>query len=139
MWFKFKIYFFFFSGTLYANKAKIINPRVDVSGKGVMIILDDYLFPLEVKNNSDVDGTTTTTTATITTTTTTFPITDVLTTMIEMENANEEGSNSTFFQNLVDLLSFFKNGVRVFQHFLSRSNVSLLLKNGIIDYFILLL
>lgn len=81
-------------GTLYANSARIIEPRVDVADGGVVVVLDDYLFP-----------------------------SDSLTT-------SEPNQDSTFFQNLVDLLSFFKNGVMVFQHFLARSNVSKLLSNG---------
>lgn len=50
--------------------------------------------------------------------------------------AKEEGksaaatANGSFVENVLQVLSLLKNGVRVFHHFLSRSNVSQLLVNG---------
>ncbi|CAG9771856.1 unnamed protein product [Ceutorhynchus assimilis] len=39
-------------------------------------------------------------------------------------------SNASFVENVMEVLSFLKSRVRVFQHFVSRSNVSGLLKEG---------
>lgn len=39
-------------------------------------------------------------------------------------------NNTKFIDNIYQVLSFFKEGVRVFQHFLSKSNVSKVLKDG---------
>lgn len=47
--------------------------------------------------------------------------------------SNEEHknkSNATFVENILEVLSYLRSGVRVFQHFLSRSNVSRLLHEG---------
>lgn len=96
----------------------MLEPRIDVPGGGNLVILSDYLFSSEsdhVVQESEVSTT---------------EVTPSPSPTISVESPVSDGTNSTFFQNLVDLLSFFKNGVRVFQHFLSRSNVSHLLKNG---------
>ncbi|KAL0274146.1 UNVERIFIED_CONTAM: hypothetical protein PYX00_006639 [Menopon gallinae] len=97
------------NGTLYANNAQVLEPRVDVPGGGVVVVLNDYLFPTDIAKD--------------------LPTSTLTPTNVNAVDNAADGTNSTFFQNLVDLLSFFKNGVRVFQHFLSRSNVSHLLKN----------
>lgn len=91
------------------NGARVLDPRIDVPGGGVVVVLEDYLF-----SKAGPSGTTESSPTTV---------------PASVEDSND-GSNSTFFQNLVDLLSFFKTGVRVFQSLLSRSNVSQLLKNG---------
>lgn len=85
---------------------------------GVLIILDNYLFPEEqaLKN-------------------TTRSKLDVG--MLSIVTAKEENkttpSNTSFVENVLQVLSFLKSGVRVFQHFLSRSNVSQLLVDGECD------
>lgn len=102
--------FRFVSGNVYVNGAKVVEPRIEVPGGGVVVVLEDYLFPSDPKSGFSTESSPTTVVASV--------------------EDSSDSNNSTFFQNLVDLLSFFKNGVRVFQHFLSRSNVSQLLKNG---------
>ncbi|KAF7266317.1 hypothetical protein GWI33_020345 [Rhynchophorus ferrugineus] len=46
------------------------------------------------------------------------------------EEAAKNQSNTTFVENVMEVLSLLKSRVRVFQHFLSRSNVSRLLNEG---------
>ena len=100
------------SGTQYANEATIVNPRVEVPG-GILVIVDGYLFPDELYNASTPAALLALTSEESSTQATTIKI-------------GEPGldSNSTFLENVSQVLSFLKSGVRVFQHFLSRSNVS---------------
>lgn len=108
-------------GKLYANDALVIEPKISVPN-GVVIVVDNYLFPEEqiLKNRSysnDEPG------------------------MLSVVTVTDDVkvSNASFVENISQILSFLKSGVRVFQHFLSRSNVSQLLKEGecilIIFYF----
>ncbi|KAK6622611.1 hypothetical protein RUM43_008453 [Polyplax serrata] len=46
------------NGTLYANHAKVIIPRMDVSAGGVLVVLDDYLFPIEITQTESPRNTT---------------------------------------------------------------------------------
>lgn len=102
-------------GKLLANGAIVVNPRVEVPN-GVLVVLDDYLFPEDgvgknstAQNKLDVG-------------------------MLSVVTAKEENKavafNTSFVENVLEVLSFLKSGVRVFQHFLSRSNVSQLLQEG---------
>lgn len=101
------------NGALYANDAKILMPKIDVPN-GVVIVLDNYLFPEEQilrKNGSysEVEP----------------GLLSVVTVTDDVKLAN-----ASFVENIMQVLSFLKNSVRVFQHFLARSNVSQLLKEG---------
>ncbi|RZC37412.1 periostin [Asbolus verrucosus] len=99
-------------GKLKANDANIIQPKVVVPN-GLLVVLDNYLFPEEqaVKKNA-----------------TQGKLVDIAT-FTPNEDAKNQ-SNTTFVENVMEVLSFLKSGVRVFQHFLSRSNVSKLLQEG---------
>lgn len=112
---------------LYVNDAQVLETKVEVPN-GILIILDSYLFPDDkiLKKNVTIDGdqgkldvgmlsVVTVKEEVRTTSSTTAPV---------------AGKNSTFIDNVSQVLSYLKSGVRVFQHFLSRSNVSQLLKEG---------
>lgn len=90
---------------LKANDANIVQ-KVAVPN-GLLVVLDNYLFPEEKKNATQ------------------GKLVDV---PFAAETRNQ--SNTTFVENVMEVLSFLKSGVRVFQHFLSRSNVSKLLEDG---------
>ncbi|KAJ8960998.1 hypothetical protein NQ318_020302 [Aromia moschata] len=102
------------AGKLKANDVDVVERKVEVPN-GVLIVLDGYLFPEEhyaTRNTSQsklVDA---------------AAAYSVVTAKEEAKNQ----SNTTFVENIMEVLSFLKSGVRVFQHFLSRSNVSKLLK-----------
>lgn len=112
-------------GRIEANGATIIEPKITVPN-GLLIVIDNYLFPddqIIKKNNTksklDIG-------------------------MLSVVNVKEEGktlqtapSNTSFIENIMQVLSFLKSGVRVFQHFLSRSNVSHLLTEGKSKKFVL--
>jgi hypothetical protein len=105
------------AGTLYANGAKILEPRVEVP-HGILVVVDSYLFPEElvIGNQSAAasgqPGHTAEPSASVT--------------------SADVGStrNATFLENVNQVLSYLKSGVRVFQQFLGNSNVSQLLKDG---------
>lgn len=116
---------------LYVNDAQVLETKVEVPN-GILIILDSYLFPDDkiLKKNVTIDGehgkldvgmlsVVTVKEEVRTTSSTTAPV---------------AGKNSTFIDNVSQVLSYLKSGVRVFQHFLSRSNVSQLLKEGMSSY-----
>lgn len=44
----------------------------------------------------------------------------------------------SFLQDMTEVLSFLQSGVRVFQHLLARSNVTKLLRQGILNYDVLI-
>jgi hypothetical protein len=105
------------AGTLYANGAKILEPRVEVP-HGILVVVDNYLFPEEllVGNQtavaSDTPG-------------------QMAESLITITAAVPDGTrNATFLENVNQVLSYLKSGVRVFQQFLGSSNVSQLLKDG---------
>lgn len=76
----------------------------------------------EVTKPSTIPETTLTTEKATTTTSTTTPSTTTTKVVVPR--------NATFVDNVLQVMSFLKSGVRVFQHFLSRSNVTRLLKEG---------
>ncbi|CAH1183688.1 unnamed protein product [Phaedon cochleariae] len=98
------------SGKLWANEANIIQRKVNVP-KGILVVVDNFLFPPEhiIRRNE----------------------TQAKLMEVGLFPAAKEGSknhsNTTFMENILEVLSFLKSGVRVFQHFLTRSNVSKLL------------
>lgn len=99
---------------LEANGAKILIPKVNVPN-GVLVVLDNYLFPDERKGKNVSQA-------------------DLSLAVLGMAAAKEERKNSagngSFVDNVLQVLSLLRNGVRVFHHFLSRSNVSQLLMAG---------
>lgn len=102
-------------GKLYANDALVLQPRIEVPN-GVVIVIDNYLFPEEQmlrKNSSNLSN-------------------DApgMLTVVTVTDDVKTSSNASFVENIMQVLSFLKSGVRVFQHFLSRSNVTQLLKEG---------
>lgn len=110
---------------LQANGATIIEPKVIVPN-GLLVVIDNYLFPDDqiIKRN------------------TTQGKLDIG--MLSVVNVNKEEAktasietaptNTSFVENIMQVLSFLKSGVRVFQHFLSRSNVSHLLIEGTFNF-----
>ncbi|KAJ8921104.1 hypothetical protein NQ315_015902 [Exocentrus adspersus] len=98
---------------LKANDAGIIEKRIEVPN-GLLVVLDNFLFPEEqlLKKNASQGK-----------------LVDISSYALAKENAKIQ-SNTTFVENIMEVLSFLKSGVRVFQHFLSRSNVSHLLREG---------
>lgn len=106
-------------GKLQANDANIIEPKVAVPN-GFLVVLDNYLFPDEqaLKRNC---------------TTGKFDVglLSVVSTKEEPQSASStQTTNTSFVENVLQVLSVLKSGVRVFQHFLSRSNVSRLINDG---------
>ncbi|XP_056631324.1 transforming growth factor-beta-induced protein ig-h3 [Diorhabda sublineata] len=104
---------------LKANDANVVERRVVVPN-GLLVILDGYLFAEEQEtkqNNASALPTAQ------------EKLMDVSATFSSTSNENSKNqSNATFVENIMEVLSFLKSGVRVFQHFLSRSNVSNLLQ-----------
>lgn len=102
-------------GKLQANSANVVEANVSIPN-GYLIILDNYLFPDEqaIKKNC------------------TLGKLDVgmLSVVTAKENPKTSLSNTSFIDNVMQVLSILKSGVRVFQHFLSRSNVSKLIEDG---------
>nr|XP_023020959.1 uncharacterized protein LOC111509435 [Leptinotarsa decemlineata] len=95
---------------LKANDANVIERKVLVPN-GLLVVLDNFLFPQEqpIKRNASQGK-----------------LSDV-TSFAATKESSKNQSNTTFVENIMEVLSFLKSGVRVFQHFLSRSNVSKLL------------
>ena len=106
-------------GKLKANDANIVERKVEVPN-GLLVVLDNYLFPEEqVAKKSPTQG----------------KLVDIAN-FAPSEDAKNQ-SNTTFVENVMEVLSFLKSGVRVFQHFLSRSNVSKLLEDGSYFFFLI--
>lgn len=100
-------------GLLQANDAIILQRKVEVPN-GILMILDNYLFADEqmMKRNASSQE-------------------NINVENLSVFNAEEPISSKTsFIENVQQVLSFLKSGVRVFQHFLVRSNVSKLLEDG---------
>ncbi|GJQ66831.1 hypothetical protein Trydic_g7866 [Trypoxylus dichotomus] len=101
-------------GKLQANNANIVEANVSIPN-GYLVILDNYLFPDEqtIKKNC------------------TLGKLDVgmLSVVTAKESSKPSVSNTSFIDNVMQVLSILKSGVRVFQHFLSRSNVSRLIED----------
>jgi hypothetical protein len=106
-----------FAGTLYANGAKILEPRVEVP-HGILVVVDSYLFPEELLAGnqtavaSDTPGHTAESLITI------------------EAGVPPSNRNTTFLENVNQVLSYLKSGVRVFQNLLGNSSASQLLKDG---------
>ncbi|XP_018568871.1 uncharacterized protein LOC108909119 [Anoplophora glabripennis] len=100
-------------GKLKANDAVVIERKVEVPN-GLLVVLDNYLFPedqLMRKNASQ------------------GKLVDISAySVVTSKEESKALSNTTFVENIMEVLSYLKSGVRVFQHFLSRSNVSKLLR-----------
>ncbi|XP_044743153.1 transforming growth factor-beta-induced protein ig-h3 [Chrysoperla carnea] len=107
---------------LYANDALIINQKIQLPA-GVIIIIDNYVLGKANLNNTQHPEN--------------IPV-NLLTTISGTNGINSSAliqqtkntNNTKFIDNIYQVLSFFKEGVRVFQHFLSKSNVSKVLKDG---------
>ncbi|CAH1108997.1 unnamed protein product [Psylliodes chrysocephalus] len=115
--------------SLRANDANVIERKVVVPN-GILVILDGYLFPQEqdIKQDNTVS---TSSTSSSSASSSQEKLMDVAATFSASSNENTKNqSNTTFVENIMEVLSFLKSGVRVFQHFLSRSNVSNLLLQG---------
>ncbi|XP_031342994.1 uncharacterized protein LOC116170630 [Photinus pyralis] len=99
---------------LLANDVLILQSNVGVPN-GVIIVLDKYLFSdeLSIKKNTSQ-----------------AKLNVSSHTVVTVKEQPSVQSNTTFIQNVLQVLSYLKSGVRVFQHFLSRSNVSKLLEDG---------
>lgn len=102
-------------GKLKANDVNVLERKVAVPN-GLLVVLDNYLFADEQPARRNA---------------TQAKVVDIgplsgVTAKGELKNQ----SNITFVENIMEVLSFLKSGVRVFQHFLSRSNVSKLLDEG---------
>ncbi|XP_063229791.1 uncharacterized protein LOC134534960 isoform X2 [Bacillus rossius redtenbacheri] len=101
------------NGTLYANKVKVLQPRVEVP-HGILVVLDDYLFPEDLA----VAGASAP------------PVGESLVRITAPDDARPKNSTSSaFLRSVGQVLSFLKSGVKVFRQFLSRSNVSRLLRD----------
>lgn len=101
-------------GKLEANGAKVLVPKVEIPN-GVLVILDNYLFPEERKGKNGSQA-------------------NLDLGMLSVVTAKEErkssGGNGSFVESVLQVLSLLRSGVRVFHHFLSRSNVSQLVMDG---------
>ncbi|XP_022913590.1 periostin [Onthophagus taurus] len=95
-------------GSFVANDANVLERGVSVPN-GHLIILDRYLFPdatLKIGKNCSTVG---------------------LKEHQNVQQTTHTTQNGSFIDNVMQVLSLLKSGVRVFQHFLSRSNVSRLI------------
>lgn len=93
---------------MYANGAKILEPRVEVP-HGILVVVDNYLFPEElILGNQSAAAEESLVTGT----------------------APDNPRNITFLENVNQVLSYLKSGVRVFQQLLGNSNISGPLKDG---------
>ncbi|KAL1490359.1 hypothetical protein ABEB36_013070 [Hypothenemus hampei] len=126
------------NGTIRANNVTILEGNVAVPN-GILIIVDNYLFPDEdpitnekgtyVEDGSGGGGGENTKQTTSNNkggnnNNNIEPFSDSK----RADGRNQ--SNTSFVENVKEVLSFLKSRVRVFQHFVSRSNVSRLLKDG---------
>lgn len=112
---------------LLANDARVIERKVAVPN-GLLVVLDNYLFA-----DDGVEGGEPGKVSRRNATTTQGKLVDIgaLNAVVPAakNDDNKSQSNATFVENIMEVLSFLKSGVRVFQHFLSRSNVTKLLDN----------
>ncbi|XP_072377102.1 periostin [Diabrotica undecimpunctata] len=105
---------------LTTNNANVVERKVTVPN-GLLVVLDGYLFSFTEEQEIKEKNTSSTSTSQ-------EKLMDVSATFSSTSNeGNKNQSNTTFVENIMEVLSFLKSGVRVFQHFLSRSNVSKLL------------
>lgn len=98
---------------LKANEVDVIDTRKIPNG--LLVVLDGFLFPDDELMRKNV--------------TSQSKLVDMSTLSVSKEE-NKNKLNASFVDNVLEVLSYLRSGVRVFQHFLSRSNVSKLLQEG---------
>lgn len=98
---------------LKANDVNVVETRKIPNG--ILVVLDGFLIPEDELMKKNV--------------TSQSRLVDMSTLPVTNEE-NKAKSNATFVDNVLEVLSYLRSGVRVFQHFLSRSNVSKLLQEG---------
>ncbi|KAK4879967.1 hypothetical protein RN001_008113 [Aquatica leii] len=98
---------------LLANDVAVLQTNIGVAN-GTIIVLNNYLFSdeLNAKKNTQQGKL------------------DAGSHTVVKAKEESPTSNTTFVDNVLQVLSYLKSGVRVFHHFLSRSNVSKLLQEG---------
>ncbi|XP_066147960.1 periostin [Euwallacea fornicatus] len=114
-------------GNIKANNASVLEKNIEVPN-GILIVVDSYLFPDEDPiTMRDMSGQPTSSP----------PASNAkqanikpLSAVLDTKEAGKNQSNTSFVENVMEVLSFLKSRVRVFQHFVSRSNVSRLLNEG---------
>ncbi|XP_060517009.1 transforming growth factor-beta-induced protein ig-h3 [Cylas formicarius] len=114
------------NGKLKANNASIVENKIEVPN-GNLVIIDSYLFPITNRldyNESAISAAGAETNMRSADDAVTFPI------AMEITKRDKHEPNTKFVENVLEVLSFLKSRVRVFQHFLSRSNVSQSLNEG---------
>lgn len=101
------------SSKLKANDVNVIETRKIPNG--LLVILDGFLIPEDelLKNNVTSQS----------------KLVDMSTLPLAKEDTKNK-LNASFVDNVLEVLGYLRSGVRVFQHFLSRSNVSKLLQDG---------
>lgn len=104
---------------LKANDVNVIETRKIPNG--LLVVLDGFLIPEEEIMKKNV--------------TSSSKLMDVSTLPVANEETKKK-LNASFVDNVLEVLSYLRSGVRVFQHFLSRSNVSKLLEEGMYDFFL---
>lgn len=82
---------------------------------GLLVVLDGFLIPEDELMKKNVSSQS--------------KLVDMSTLPVSNEQSKTK-SNATFVENVLEVLSYLRSGVRVFQHFLSRSNVSKLLQDS---------
>ncbi|KAF5294189.1 hypothetical protein FQR65_LT10900 [Abscondita terminalis] len=108
-----KVYLHHKENKLLANDVSVLQTNISVSN-GTILILSNYLFldELSSKKNTQQNKL------------------DAGSHTVVKAKEEPLTTNATFVDNVLQILSFLKSGVRVFHHFLSRSNVSKLLQEG---------
>lgn len=98
---------------LKANDVNVVDTRKIPNG--LLVVLDGFLIPEDelLKKNVTLQS----------------KLVDMSTLPLSHED-NKNKSNASFVDDVLEVLSYLRSGVRVFQHFLSRSNVSKLLQEG---------
>lgn len=102
-----------------ANDAKILVPKIEIPN-GILVVLDNYLFPEDRKGKNGSSSNSSTQNLDL----------GMLSVVTVKEERKSTTGNGSFVENVLQVLSLLKSGVRVFHHFLSRSNVSQLLADG---------
>ncbi|XP_069698147.1 periostin isoform X2 [Periplaneta americana] len=107
------------NGTLYANGAKILEPRVEVP-HGILVVVDNYLFPEELAPGNQ----------TVSSDSTGHTAESLVTITADVPDSSKTTNATSFLESVNQVLSYLKSGVKVFQQFLGNSSVSQLLKDG---------
>ncbi|XP_050306951.1 transforming growth factor-beta-induced protein ig-h3 [Anthonomus grandis grandis] len=123
-------------GNVTANNVTVLEKNIEVPN-GILVIVDSYLFPDEDPLTRNVTDPKREQEKPLTSSRTHAPPEQ---SGKQQEQANvgpgltvptkKNQSNTSFVENVMEVLSYLKSRVRVFQHFVSRSNVSGLLKEG---------